>query len=319
LVDDIFSVGEHVHVRSRKQINLSSLSSLLIKMLTQQDINFFIHTILRLPRNIEVSYTEMNNLIFPKRKYKIVGVYGSGTFGLILKIKSNSDYRTYALKLVRATANALKEFDIQNKFAQYNMAPQLYLSDITEAKFREYNVMFVRAVMDPIRNTVFQYLRSGNSPRKLFYAFECLIKKKFLLDYPFPYLHSDTHVNNIVILKDGKTLGFIDFGLAHHKPAELQILDCIPLIASCKLTLPRTVGEPLTEFLIRFYERMFHVPLVYSNFMEHPSGEGGYAYFVNGVYLHSYDWQPTQKRQRLIKPSELKRVFPTMKLPKVVD
>ncbi len=285
-------------------------------MLTQQDINFFIHIILQLPRNMEISYTEMNSLIFPKKRYRIVGVYGSGTFGLILKIKSNSDYRTYALKLTRANANALKEFDIQTRFAEYNMAPQLYLYDVTESRLRGYNVMFVRAVMDPIRNTVYQYLRTGNSPRKLFDAFECLIKKKYLLDYPYPYLHSDMHINNIVILKDGKTLGFIDFGLTHRKPAELQLLDCIPLIASCRLTLPME-AEPLAKFLIRFYDRMFKVKLELDRFMEHPGG--GYAYFIDGVYLHSYDWMPTSKRNRLIAPSELKRLFPKLKLPKVVD
>lgn len=284
-------------------------------MLNQFEINFFITRILNLSPNLKITPQELERLIFPKKKYRIVGVYGHGGNGLILKVQSNSDSNTYAIKLSPASEQSLYEFDIQVKFAAYDMAPNVYLYDITEGSIRNYNVKFVRAVMDPITSTVFQYLKSGYSSRKLQYPFECLIKKKYILQYPNSFLHCDMHCNNIVILQDGKTLGFIDFGLSREKPSALQILDSIPLITSCKYSVPTRQSELLSKFLLKLYNKMFNVNMKLENFVSRQ--QDGYAYKFNNYYLHSYDWAPGGSRNPLPTVRDIKYIFPSFEPPEV--
>lgn len=281
-------------------------------MLKKDEINFFIVRVLNLPNTLQISINDLNALIFPKKRYRIDGVYGYGEYGLILRVKSNFDNETYAIKLAKASAYSLKEFDIQKTFANYNMAPKLYLYDITEGTIKGFNVVFTRAVMDPITTTLFQYLRSGKSRKKLFYPIECLMKKKYLLGLPNPYLHGDMHCNNIVILKDGRTLGLIDFAWTTRKAPMLQILDCIPLITSC-LNVPNT--RDLCLYMIEMYKRMFNIKLDIKNFTTLQGG--GYAYNRDGYLLHSYDWTATKNRSSLPTVSIIKQLFPMIKVPKV--
>lgn len=280
-------------------------------MVNTREINFFIVKILRLPENLEVNINDLNTLIFPKKKYRIQGVYGFGAYGLILKVKSNTNSQTYALKLSRADAFSLNEFHIQKQFAEYNMAPKLHLYDITEGILKGHTVNFTRAVMDPITTTIYQYIKTGQNVKKLIRPFSCLIKKKFLLDYPNPYLHGDMHCNNIVILQDGKTLGFIDFGWSRKKPASLQILDCIPLIGSLMVFDEKL----LCKSLISLYNKMFNVKLELDNFDLHPGD--GYGYRIKNTYLHSYDWGKTSRRNPLPTVAELHKIFPKFDTPKV--
>jgi hypothetical protein len=288
-------------------------------MITPIEINFFIDTVLGLNhQTFSLTVNEFNDLVFPSKLFRMIGVYGKGKNGLVLKIKSIENGETYALKLTRLKDNddrTLAEYKIQQDFAKYKMAPEIHKINIHRTQLKGFDLGFVRAIMEPIHMTILQYLKERNDPVKLFQPLMCLIKKKYLLKYPTPYLHSDLHIDNMVILNDKKTVGFIDFGLTTRKPAKFQILDCIPLIAFLEgdraQNLPE--GKKLSQFLIAFYNRMFNVKMVASGFTRHPGG--GYAYVTGKYMLHSYDWAPGGVRNAFPKETELRLAFPTFKPP----
>jgi hypothetical protein len=288
-------------------------------MITSNEINFFIDTVLGLNhQTFSLTTQEFSELIFPSKLFQIIGVYGKGKNGLVLKIKSAENGEIYALKLTRlkdTDDRTLAEYKIQQDFAKYNMAPELHKINIHRTQFKGIEIGFVRAIMDPIHMTIYQYLKERNDPVKLFQPLMCLIKKKYLLRYPNPYLHSDLHIDNMVILKDKKTVGFIDFGLTSRKPAKFQILDCIPLIAFLEGDRMQNMpdGKKLSSFLIGFYNKMFNVKMVASGFTRHPGG--GYAYVTGKYMLHSYDWAPGGLRNAFPKETELRLAFPTFKAP----
>lgn len=288
-------------------------------MITSTEINFFIDTVLGLNRQtFSLTVDEFNDLVFPSKLFRMVGVYGKGKNGLVLQIKSAENGETYALKLTRLKSTderTLAEYKIQQDFAKYKMAPEIHKINIYRSTVKGVEIGFVRAIMDPIHKTIYQYLKEHNDPTKLFEPMMCLIKKKYILKYPHPYLHSDLHIDNVVILNDKKTLGFIDFGMTVRKPAKFQILDCIPLITFLEgdrmQNLPE--GKKLSQFLIGFYNKMFNVKMVASGFTRHPGG--GYAYVSGNYMLHSYDWAPGGLRNAFPKETELRLAFPTFKAP----
>ena len=296
-------------------------------MITPDILEYFAQAILgsRQP----VTYNEVNDLIFPNRQYRIIGWYGKGQNGLIFQVEALQDGAVYALKVFNAQAfpseeAALREFHIQKKFAQYNMAPQVHLMGVHATEFRGRPVQMVRVLMDPIHCTFLQYVRDTTSQKKAMAALLCLMRKKYLLEYPYPFLHSDMHYNNVVVLKDRKTLGFIDFGLTVQKPALLQVLDAIPLVMSLKRAadfypgeLKRTIEECARD-IVQLYNRFFTVDYVWEGFELHPSGTYQYR-APNGMILHSYDWPPdaAQGRTSLPTESDIQSVFPTIDPPKV--
>jgi len=298
-------------------------------MLTLDIIQMFTRTVLG--TNWTLSPQELNELIFPNRAYHVIGFYGRGAYGLVLQIESLTDGQIYALKVfnVRAFPNAeaaLREFRIQEQFAKYNMAPRVHVKDIHRTMLRDTEVVFGRVVMDRIACTLDEFIRDTHRVRQATQALLCLVRKKLLLDYPRPYLHSDMHYKNIVVLKDNKTLGFIDFGLTVHKPALLQVLDAIPLVASLKAladTRAYDQKEPVllcAKRVIELYNRFFRVSFEFDGFGAHPSNAYQYR-TAEGQVLHSYDWPVDSAKQQTSLPNEedIRQVFPKIRLPKIVD
>lgn len=298
-------------------------------MLTPDVIQLFCEKILKAP--ITLTYYELNELLFPNRRYRVVGWYGKGENGVILQVESLENNAIYALKVIdtRRFPNdqiAMQEFVIQKEFARYNMAPQIYFMDVYRTRVKDRAVQFARVLMDPIHCTLLQLIREQTpaDQKKTIKAFLCLVRKKYLLEYPRPFLHSDMHFNNIVLLKDKKTLGFIDFGLTRPKPALLQILDCIPLVTSLKMVSATYSGPRRDACLnfardvIRLYNKFFRVQLNWDAFQTQESG--AYHYVADdGMTLHSYDWVPDPKLQRTLLPTEedIRRVFPSIQPPNV--
>jgi hypothetical protein len=266
-------------------------------------------------------------LYLPDQKYsidkevEILSVYGKGAQGLVLKVKKENKLFAVKLSGIRIDREkTLKEYNTQKIFAEYNMAPKIWDIQIMDYEYKNVRVSFVRVFMDPIYTTIYNYLREGKNAEKLMEPMKCLIQKKYILEYPNPYLHSDMHFGNIAILKDKKTLGFIDFGMTVRAPAFLQVLDCIPLITSLKFS---GVSKAFLELLIDYYNQMFRIKLDINKFDNYMITDGnrkvpsGYLYRSNGIVLHSYSWVPGGERTPLPTKEQLETVFPTIKFPKV--
>ena len=295
-------------------------------MINQDDINFFTGNVLWFPIDkLMLNLNQFYDLVFPEHDYDIVKVYGRGAFGLVLHVKHKITNKNYALKLLHYMGeNTDREFKIQPIFANYNMAPKLYQYEVVikneylVGKITYNNIVFVKALMDPITMTVNDYINRKGDIKKLYQPFECLIIKKYILNYSNSLLHGDMHIANICILKDGKTLGFIDFGWTFDKPSVLQLLDCIPLITSL---LNSGVGLPLANFLIKLYDKMFNIKLDMKKFKILQSG--GYAYQDKDIFLHSYNFIQLkmgfpENIKGHITIEDIKRVFPNIDPPKVM-
>lgn len=294
-------------------------------MINQEEINFFITVVLRLKGVLQLTREEFENLVFPDKDAEILGLYGKGSNALVLKIKKQD--QLHAVKLSGISGNerekTLREYNIQKKFAEYNMAPKIIDIQIMDYEYKKIRVNFVRVIMDPIYTTVYKYLRDGRDAMKLIEPMKCLIQKKYILDHPKPYLHSDMHIDNIAILKDKKTLGFIDFGLTVHLPSFMQILDCIPLITSLKFA---NVSQAFLELVIDAYNKMFRIKLDIDKFGEYQvtirDGSNrkktiGYLYRSEGIVLHSYNWAPEGEKIPIPNRDQIETVFPTIKYPRV--
>lgn len=306
-----------------------------------KDIHFFLSKILKIknPEDYDLTVEEINSIVFPLNKYKIIGVYGKGSHGLIFKVRSNDIYENiFACKVIQfrhSDQNTLSEFMIQQQFAKYHMAPRIYSYDIVTTElevdveedvqnanktqsqqlvFRTFK--FGRALMNYISATLKEFITEHYPDvKQIVPALKDLIEKKFILKYPLPFLHSDMHLDNIVLLKDKRTLGFIDFGLSVQRHYGLQLLDCIPLITSLKFYFQKR-GLPMNICIaiLDLYNKLFNVNLNLHLFQKHPGG--GYAYNANGILLHSYNWKPTEVRNpTIVDIRQLKTCFPTFQAP----
>jgi hypothetical protein len=302
-------------------------------MLTPEVLGLFCKLVLQV--DWPLNARELNELIFPERRFWVNGYYGKGAHGLVLSVQSLEDDQSYALKIYNTREfssddAALREFYIQRQFAAYHMAPRVHQMDIRRIRFRNRDFEFARVIMDPIYCNLQQALLVKQiDPNKILAALLCLMKKKYLLKYPQPFLHSDMHSHNLVLLQDKRTLGLIDFGLSVQKPAPLQLLDNIPLITSLQEAArhPRMTAaqsEILEKFaanIVKVNNAFFRVKMVPERFEIHPSG-GGYQYrTTHQELLHSYDWPVSSDLQRTALPTEedLRRAFPTLDPPTVVD
>lgn len=303
-------------------------------MLTPDTIGLFVNLVLKV--NWPLTGNEMQHLIFPERRFWVDGYIGKGAHGLVLSVQSLEDNHSYALKLYNTSKfpsddAALREFRIQQQFAAYNMAPRVQQMDIRRVEFRNQRFKFARVIMerwqeDSLQNVL---VKSKVEPKKLLVALECLLKKKFLLNYPHPFLHSDMHSHNIKLARDNKTLGFIDFGMTVSKPAVLQLLDAIPLVTSlleaaskAQFTdAQRVVLRTFAEGVVKIYNQFFHVRLELDRFEVHPSGQGYQYRTPSNVIFHSYDWPVDPSLQRVALPTEadIREAFPTINLPTVTD
>jgi hypothetical protein len=298
-------------------------------------LSHFVQNVLQIRDPLDVSVDEIEELLIPNGMFRITGVYGKGEYGIVFRVETTSGFSggeaargTYALKVAhlpaQATSAVLREFEIQKEFAEYRMAPTVHLVDTKVAQFRGQPVRFVRALMDPIRSTLYDALTSVAMARRLVRALRCLIHKKYILQYPTPYMHADMHLRNIALLKDGKTLGFIDFGLSVPRPAYTQFLDGIPLMAHMKFASQERhpVPEAMEELLqstLKIYNDLFQVQLEAERLRRFP--EGGFHYAARGVVLHSYAWTEDLTRNRTRLPSEalVRYIFPFFEVPAVRD
>lgn len=302
-------------------------------MVNRSYLLHFARNVLQIQDALDVRVDEIEELLIPNGMFRIAGVYGKGEYGIVFRVETTARFSggeaargTYALKVAHFPAQepspVLREFEIQKEFAAHHMAPAVHLVDTKVTTFRNQPVRFVRALMDPIQSTLYDALTSVGMARRLVRALRCLIHKKYILRYPTPFMHADMHLRNIALLKDGKTLGFIDFGLSVPRPAYTQFLDGIPLLAHMKYAsrerhpTPEAVEE-LFQHTLKIYNELFHVELEAERLRRYP--EGGFHYAARGVVLHSYAWSEDLTRNRTRLPSEalVRYVFPFFELPAV--
>lgn len=307
----------------------------------EKHIKFFVSNILGTPYTREWDITRVERLIIRQPDLQIKGVYGVGSFGLVLKVKDVKTRKYLAIKLTSFVPDGVKEFEIQVLFAKYGMSPILHDYQVYSETIGSKNVKWIQAIMDPIQSTIHEsVIKFPERANQFSESIECLVKKKYLLGF----IHGDMHTNNVVVLNDGKTLGFIDFGLARKQqnPSE-QLLDGITLMGSLKNTysifekqkkIPELKsGVPSKYFgvyelvlgIFNFYEKMFSIIIDWSKIQIHPSH--AYVYFHSrGIMLHSYigaDKFPQDEKWGLLiavcKNKEINKVFPDLVPPKIVD
>jgi len=287
---------------------------------------FFLSNILGLDVQLGITENEIESILFPLKDYKIVSFLGKGENGLILKVHSiKNPKKIYAVKATylsnqKGEKASCNEFVIQSLFAKYKMAPKLYSTYIVRCNFKNHDVKLIVSRMEVILGTVENYISAKLDVKHLYSAFECLLKKKYILEYPYPFLHGDMHTNNIAFLSDGKTLGFIDFGWTQQRPPIYQCLDSIPLITGLKMDKNNSQKQTLAKYLMEFYEKFFGIKLEFDRYGLHPI-EHVYIYTTKkGDLLHSYDWTENISKMRYPLPSEnqIKKAFPKINPPKVV-
>ena len=301
--------------------------------LTQQDIDNFTRIIFNIPHINGLTQEHIQFHLFPERDYQIIGVYGTGVSAVVLNVNQTGTQENFAVKVVRLNDEIrnqiLREIYIQNLFSNYNMSPKIINSQegLFDKTFPLYKI-----VMDTINKTLHSYIleniRNLGNLKKMYKPLECLLIKKYILHYNEgvgPILHGDMITNNIAILNDKQTLGFIDFGWSFSKPKILQLLDCICLVNALKGYNTRETQD-FAKYIIKLYNKMFNVKLEYDNFIQ--VEVLNYAYSTNiptNRYLHSYripnyviENNPTLKGVKsFIRPEDLIQVFPEITPPTV--
>lgn len=282
----------------------------------------FINIVLKQPKTFFLTNTQLEQIIFPENDYRIIDLFGSGNYGIVLAIENKKNKKIYALKLGKVEENeqkeALNEFFIQQEFAKYQMAPAIHSYEIQTITINKKNIFWIKAIMDPIRTTVSNFIMSRKDSRLLIEPFECLIKKKYLLKYPNPFLHTDMHLENIAILNDGKTLGFIDFGFTQQFPAIYQILDSITIISDLKRMVKKYIRvNQLIEALISFYDKMFTINLEYNKFSSYEHGGFIYGVIQDKNFIHSYPFVDKKLFGPFPSVERIKEFFPTITLPTI--
>jgi hypothetical protein len=242
------------------------------------------------------------------KNYVPVDVYGAGINGIVFKLQHRTKKTFRSVKVVTADNEKviIHEAKMQKILAQYNMAPSVH--EIYKTTYRSTPLMFT--VMDPITTTLYKYLVAQRPVEAVIPALKCLLKKKAILKF----IHGDMHIENIAILADGNTLGFIDFGFSFlGKETAYQILDFIPLLGSIIPYFELFIIE-----ILKFAKEMFHVRLGTQNFKH--AKVGGYIFENHGITLSSYYKYFPYSKERPLPPIEiLKEAFgPEFKAPRIV-
>lgn len=278
------------------------------------DINKVLKKLFPNIRDVDNDFVQ--KILFPNGEYMIDGVYGFGSNGVVYKVLDD-EKQNWALKLSLGD----EEFKIQKDFEKYNMAPKLK----KYGKIDNYKVFY--GIMEPIYKTLTQYLSGDNVKISVvFNALKCLIKKKYLAYYPRPYIHGDMGLDNIVILNDRKTLGFIDFGFSSREVPAFQLLDMISLVSSIKLFNQRQnikrrqkgiseKEDKLSPFIIKFYDFLFSLKeesgIDTDKIVLLQESPFGSAYlYGNGKVLYQFKYKITE--------DDIISAFPSIHLPRVV-
>lgn len=232
-----------------------------------------------------------------RRPFAVVGLYGVGAHNLVLKIET-ADQKVYAARFGLYTPNLPEQIRVQETLAEYQMAPKIYT-------FCRLSKEYYMLIMDPIHDILCNVVAKKLTDRQqdsVARALECLLNKKFFLSL----LHGDMHCGNIAVLRDKKTLGFIDFDFVveNVRPAIYNILDFIPLMGSL-LEIKGT--ERILRALHNYYLKTFNVNLNLARFQRRKTG-GGFEYKTLNSYLAVIKARP-----------QVRRVLPTIEVPQIVD
>jgi serine/threonine protein kinase len=255
--------------------------------------------------------SSIQNILFPTAQYTVTGVLGKGAYGIIYKVVG-SNQREYACKI----GTHRQEFEIQQLFNQHNMSPTVW--EILSVP--QYPNVWL-CIMDTVHSTLKKAMdRQEISEESIYNALKCIIKKKYLFQYPSPILHADFHIDNIVVLNDGKTLGIIDFAFARTAPPVYQLLDVLSLAGSINEYSARTQSyTSLTNNLLKFFNYLFSLaktPLQSKYIMK--KNKIFYVYWKDDVEVAlDYDFftKPFSVRVNDETVQKILRVFPTLQLP----
>lgn len=233
----------------------------------------------------------------------VVGLFGKGSNSIVIEVQDSKE-ETFSLRL--SPPVYAEEINVQNVLAGFAMAPELFYV----GRLRVPGVVF--SIMEIITGTLGDYISSSEYDiNNVMVATKCLLDKKFLLGF----VHGDMHLDNIALLKDGKTLGLIDFEWSFfiQEPpfAYLNILDFIPFLGSLR-TAPGKANK-LFSRVKNYYDSMFKINIE-ANSIVKPYGRG-YQYKELFSYIKNF-----QKAGRLGDISVIMmRTFPTLTLPEIVD
>ena len=234
------------------------------------------------------------------------GKAGKGVTAEVFFARDNRR-RKFAVRIVKRFDYKI---DIHLEAQKYKMAPEAfyYLSLTVEKGKDVYNILIMDLIQDTLRNYLSKTPPSS-SPKMLCAALECILDKKYLLRF----LHGDFHDDNIVILKDGKTLGLIDFDFSIlGAPEPYVLMDFIPLINSFATCENKNLGSALVACIENYYLDTFNITIDSRRIKQ--GKEGGSFYDAGDIILNSYI---IQKRYDF-PVSAIYKVFPSLKMPKVI-
>lgn len=232
-----------------------------------------------------------------------LGIIGKGASAEVFAAEDDQ-YRKYAIRIVK---NEYYKFEIHLLAQKYRMAPTLFYQFIVRLADNDYYTIII---MDMIQGTLEQYLKNPRAnPKLVCSALECILDKKYLLKF----LHGDFHIDNIVVLKDGETLGLIDFDFSVlNAPDVYVLLDFIPLIPNFITRDPKR--SSILRCLLKYYKKTYNMTINLSYF-KFPKNNGVFYEFAKGKSLNSY----MGARKDLLFPiSWIKEAFPDLSWPEVV-
>jgi hypothetical protein len=244
------------------------------------------------------------------QNYQVKSVFGAGVNGIVFKLMHKETRQVRAVKVLEDVPRSV-DVSLQVLFAKYDMAPKIYSTN--KVRYKKTALLFI--VMEPITGSFRESLLKGKKTiAEHSSALECLLVKKMILGY----IHGDMHTENIAVLQDGKTLGFIDFGFTMKKPIPYQILDAFPLIGDLMNYKNREIRDSMIIFCLKFYKLFFNILLNTKNITHlvyHGQDVGGFMYKSGPIQLYSYlrEFPP----YGLSVPKALRRVFPNYKVPRI--
>jgi len=259
-------------------------------------------------------------LIFPRKKFlvenlklitpqtfpataqmRLVKQLGRGSYATVYMVEENVSGQQYAVRVLKTSSIARHTIATQLILANYSMSPRIYYIvtiNVPEARGRmeEYSVVF----MDYIMGTLDSLIESNVDFSE---SMKCLMDKKYLLNF----LHGDMHTENIAVLKDGKTLGFIDFDFSYFGvPQDLNFLDFIPLLGSLK-PVKSPNARALENALIDYYKEKFNITIDIKLVKKKRTGGYDYAGSLTSYVVMDRSFIP-----------QIKILFPDFRLPKII-
>jgi hypothetical protein len=258
---------------------------------------------------------EITKLTPPLQSIKLIEKLGEGGYATVYLLIDGLDRKFAARVEGVVKKDSASQLECYKKLSTNNrlMAPTLYLFH----SGRLGNIYIMDIIYGDLVSLVERNLVSNNS---LGSALECLLDKKYI----HKFAHGDMHVSNIVVLKDGKTLGFIDFDLSDANPGDLapalNFLDLIPLLGSL-MELDKVIPGSVTSvinFLLGYVLRVYQVHLDHKRIVRRDGGGYGYLTLLNDgtrIYLHPYHkLEPKRDIKKLIRET-----VPELKYPKLVN